>query len=1175
MVMLFPVQLHFVMDSVSYLLFHNIAEFFSIMVSLSIFGVGWHTYSQSKDRHALFLSAAFLSIGLMDFIHTLASAAMPVFVTPNSTNKSAQFWVAARLLSALAFLSSAYIYKGRQTGWLAKAALSRTALMTAALAIPALVFTGVTFYPSRMPDAFVAGVGLTSFKVYSEYLIVCLLCLAAGAYWKRMARSGDELLIYYVVAFIICAASELVFTAYKIDFDIYNVLGHTYKIVAFYLIYKGIFVSSVRNPYIVLTYTNTKLDKEIVERRQAQDALQRAQAGLEHRVEERTRALRESEQRWATTLASIGDGVIATDASGNVSFMNIVAEKLTGWTLGEAAGKPAADVFRIINEQTRAEVISPISRVLREGMVVGLANHTILVKKDGTEVPVDDSGAPIKDRDGKTMGVVLAFRDITERKRSEEALQESERRVRLKLESILAPAGDIGNLELSDIIDVGAMQTLMDGFNALVHVPMAIVDLRGKVVVGNGWQDICTKFHRAHPETCEHCVESDTQLSRGVSQGEFKLYKCKNNMWDIATPIMVGGQQVGNVFSGQFFFEDEPVDYELFRSQARQYGFDEANYISALDNVPRLSKESVDLVMSFLMKLSHMLSRLSYSNIKLARSLAQGDALTGSLREREEQLRLFVEHAPAAIAMFDTGMHYIAVSNRWVTDYSLEGRHLMGLCHYQVFPDVPGRWKEIHQRALSGTVERAEEDRFERADGSIQWIRWEVHPWRSASGVIGGIIIFSEDITERKRAEEELKKTHDALEQRVRERTAELSEAYEKLQAEVEERKHAEDRLRQSQKMEAMGTLAGGIAHDFNNILAAIIGFTEMAIEDIPDHPEVKKSLGNVLKSAMRARDLVKQILAFSRKTSHERNPLPLTPLIKETIQLLRASIPTTIEIRLSVSATSDTVLAAPVEVQQVVMNLATNASLAMQERGGTMEISVTDIDFESDFPIFGPDVTPGEYVQLTVKDTGIGMTPDVLKRVFEPFFTTREVGKGTGMGLAMVYGIVEDLQGTITVESELGAGSTFRVLLPKLKTDAKPEVVQAVEIPGGNERMLFLDDEQMLVEWGETVLERLGYQVTALTDSTDALKTFSSDPFQFDLVITDQTMPGIPGLQLSQELLKIRPDIPIILCTGHSDTVSPETAKKAGIREFLMKPLVKQELAQVIRRTLDANKEE
>ena len=386
----------------------------------------------------------------------------------------------------------------------------------------------------------------------------------------------------------------------------------------------------------------------------------------------------------------------------------------------------------------------------------------------------------------------------------------------------------------------------------------------------------------------------------------------------------------------------------------------------------------------------------------------------------------------------------------------------------------------------------------------------------------------------------------------------------------ITQQRHLEEQLRQSQKMEALGTFAGGIAHDFNNILQSILGFTEMAVEDVSDRPDVEKNLRNVLKSSVRARDLVEQILAFGRKTSYARSPVSLSPFIKETVQLLRASIPANIDIVLNMTATTDMVLAAPVEVQQLLMNLGSNASLAMQEKGGTLEISVNDIYFQPDSPALEQGVTPGEYVQLVVKDTGTGMTPDLMKRIFEPFFTTRGVGKGTGMGLAVVYGIVKSLKGTITVESEPGVGSTFRIFLPKAEAEAKAEPVKPVAA-GGHESILFVDDEDLLAQLNGERLKSLGYEVVTTTSSREALAIFRAEPERFDLVITDYTMPHLTGIDLANQLLTIRGDIPIILCTGHSDAVSPEIAKEKGIRAFLMKPLSKQEMAEAIRRVLDS----
>jgi len=428
----------------------------------------------------------------------------------------------------------------------------------------------------------------------------------------------------------------------------------------------------------------------------------------------------------------------------------------------------------------------------------------------------------------------------------------------------------------------------------------------------------------------------------------------------------------------------------------------------------------------------------------------------------------------------------------------------------------------------------------------------------------------SRDITDRKRAEEALLKAHDELEERVLERTAQLEKAYRSLTCETEERRSLEERLRQSQKMEAIGTLAGGIAHDFNNILAGIIGFTEMVEEDLPEDSHLREYVRRILRASLRGRDLIKQILTFSRKGDHVRVPIPLSPVINETCNLLRASLPATVQIVVDARSVADQIKASAIELEQIIMNLATNAARAMMEKGGTLRISLNEVYLTAPLPLGDPGMKPGRYLELVVTDTGDGMTPDVMKRVFEPFFTTRKTGEGTGMGLAVVYGIVKSLGGTITVESEPHVGSTFRVLLPEAGPGPESEVSVSRGVPGGTERVLFVDDEDLLVELGHDLLESLGYRVTAVTDSAQALRIFSSDPASFDLVITDQIMPGITGLNLAKHFLGIRQDIPIILCTGHSATVSQQIAKDAGIRAFVMKPLSKEDLAGVIRAVLD-----
>jgi PAS domain S-box-containing protein len=401
-------------------------------------------------------------------------------------------------------------------------------------------------------------------------------------------------------------------------------------------------------------------------------------------------------------------------------------------------------------------------------------------------------------------------------------------------------------------------------------------------------------------------------------------------------------------------------------------------------------------------------------------------------------------------------------------------------------------------------------------------------------------------------------------------RTGKAIGAIESLR-DITEFKRLENQLLQAQKLEAIGTLAGGIAHDFNNILTGIVGFAEMVKEDtIPDTPNYHR-LGLVLKGAYRGRDLVRQILTFSRQTDHEQKPVALGDIVGEGLKLLRPILPTTVEIRLKNLTDDDTILADPAQIHQVLMNLCTNSAHAMKKKGGLLEIGISRARFKRDDCLPSPDMKPGDYVILKVRDTGCGMKPEVLERIFDPFFTTKAQGEGTGLGLSVVHGIVKSHGGTVKVESEPGKGTAFSIYLPKIERQTRTAPDEAPPLKGGEECILFVDDEDLLVELNHERLTRLGYEVVATTSSIEALELFSKEPRKFHLVITDYTMPHMTGVDLAKELLKVRKDIPIILCTGHNDSISADKAKKLGIREFLLKPISQQDTAGAIRRVLDA----
>ncbi|MEA2102886.1 MAG: response regulator [Thermodesulfobacteriota bacterium] len=379
-----------------------------------------------------------------------------------------------------------------------------------------------------------------------------------------------------------------------------------------------------------------------------------------------------------------------------------------------------------------------------------------------------------------------------------------------------------------------------------------------------------------------------------------------------------------------------------------------------------------------------------------------------------------------------------------------------------------------------------------------------------------------------------------------------------------------ENQLMQAQKMEAIGSLAGGIAHDFNNILSPIIGYTELTLSKMPKASKEHEHLEKVLSASSRAKDLVGQILTLSRQREIEKRPLPMQSITKETIKLLRASIPSSIEIQTQIADDCGEVLADYTQIQQVILNLCTNAYHSMTDATGILGVELEKIDISRSSADKRLGLNPGPYVRLCVSDTGMGMPVELMERIFDPYFTTKEQGKGTGLGLSLVHGIVHDHGGIVRVYSEPGKGSTFQVYLPRIQEQHHNQIpAPQAPLPGGNEHILIVDDEEPIVSVLKEMLEDLGYETTAMQDSCDAYAAFSKTPDGFDLLITDQTMPNMTGYELAKKVMLLKKEMPVIICTGFSETITKEKALSIGIREYIMKPVSKADMAHAIRRAL------
>lgn len=509
-----------------------------------------------------------------------------------------------------------------------------------------------------------------------------------------------------------------------------------------------------------------------------------------------------------------------------------------------------------------------------------------------------------------------------------------------------------------------------------------------------------------------------------------------------------------------------------------------------------------------------------------------------ALRQAKDMLQALIDASPVGINAMDENGNVLMWNPASEKILGWSAEEVIGKLHPAIFAETREELMEIIKGAFTGRGVRQKEVLRRRKDGSLAVVSLSTAPVHDSSGRIIAAMGMFFDLTEQKK--------------------------------DAEERKKLEEQLRQSQKIEAIGTLAGGIAHDFNNILATILGYTDLALLQLPAESPVKQDLEQVLRATGRARDLVKQILIFSRQTRlQERSPIEIGPVIEDAVKFARATLPATVEIRHNLPMCSLTVKADVTQIHQVMLNLCTNAAHAMEQSGGTLEIGLEETEI-GHIQSVEDGLAPGPYLRLTVSDTGHGMDSATMERIFDPYFTTKEVGKGTGLGLAVVHGIVKRHEGSISVRSEPGKGSTFEVLLPLVGSNPRQELPKCVPLSKGAGRVLYVDDEPVIVDVGTRILESLGYEAVGVTGSIEALEIFRATPERFDIVITDYTMPYMTGEAFAEAILRIRPDIPILLATGFSERISAEKAREIGIREFVMKPLSIRDLAEAVKRAMN-----
>ena len=880
--------------------------------------------------------------------------------------------------------------------------------------------------------------------------------------------------------------------------------------------------------------------------------------------------LKDSEKRYRLAVDALNEGVILQEASGRIAIWNKSAEKIFGMTAEACLGRPSIDMDW--------PTIHPDGTKFRSedhpGMVTLRTSepcHDVpmgVLKSNGEVKWISINTKPVFYSPGKKPhAVVISFSDITERLEVEQDLLKEAVRRRILIEQsrdgivVIDQDGKVheANQKFADMLGY----TLDEAKELFVWDWDATWDqdqLRGMI---RNVDEAGDHFETRHRRRDGSIYDVEISTNGAVFEGQKMVFCVCRDITErkraerILRESESRLQALSDASFEAIFFSDKGVCIDQNKTASRIFGYSDAEAVGRHGS-EWIVPEDRELVRRHMMsgyerpyqvtalrkdgttfpaEIQGRMYRYQDRPVRVTalRDITDRKKAEEALRESEERFRRLFEEAPIAIQGYypDGTIHYWNKANEKTYGYTKAeaiGKNLIDLI-------IPAEMRAavaeiIRHGAATGDMPPSGELSLKRKDGSrVPVLSAHVAIIRKTAET--ELFCLDSDLTEQKR-----------------------------LQAE----------LQQAQKLEAIGTLTGGIAHDFNNILGIIIGNGELALDDVPDWNPAHYNLKEILKAGLRGKDIVRQLLTFSHKTEHNPKPIHLIPAFEDVIRFIRATIPATIDIRHEMLATRDTILSEPTVIYQVLMNLCSNSSQAMEATGGAIFIRMLNEFIDAHGQDTHPGLATGDYLVLTVRDTGPGIDPAIIDRIFDPYFTTKEAGKGTGMGLAVVKGIVESHKGAVTVTTRPGSGATFTVYLPItdeppiIETD-KPKVLEM-----GTETILFVDDEKSIIDMGSEMLTRLGYTVETAMTPQSALDLFQSDPRRFDLVITDMTMPQMTGLQLTKRIKAINPKVSVILCTGFSTYITPEKADAMGIQGYLMKPIVKLELANLVRKVLDAS---